>query len=91
MKANTATVTDLPKLSSATDPFLEDGIPMPTSGAGRRPTPERLLAQKMDVGQSFLTSYKWSVTTASKWSKVLAPKRFLVRKAEGGWRIWRSR
>ena len=65
---------------------VEKGIPMPTRGRGAS---SKYPWHDMDVGDSFAAPMKDPHQAAATASMRQKPKRFLARKIEGGYRIWR--
>lgn len=64
------------------------GVPIPVPERGFR-TPESLTMNTMPVGHSFpIESHR--VNAARCAVRLLRPKKFVVRKTFGGWRVWRT-
>lgn len=68
---------------------LSNGIPIPPAIPGRKPSAETIAMRTMEIGQSFLIEDhdRWQFARAKL--SGLRPKRYSIRKVEGGWRVWR--
>ncbi len=64
---------------------IDKGIPIPNRTGGRN---RKYPVGEMGIGDSFLCESKTRINVAG-WHKSMAPKRFVTRKTEEGWRIWR--
>lgn len=67
---------------------IEKDIPLPAMGINGKP-PCKYPWREMAVGDSFFVVGKWKKSLAGMGSQRHAPKRFVSRRENGGYRIWR--